>query len=78
VKKYHLFTGQPYDPGGGGMDEYTGSYESLEAAQEAGRDAVRDTFDYWFHVAVTTDDGLVKVLEGSSKLPQEESREEGK
>lgn len=56
MKPFHLFAGYDYYPGGG-LNDYRGSFETLEAAQAT------ENYGDWAHIVQCTDDGLVEVSE---------------
>lgn len=57
MKKYHLFSGEDHYPEGG-LEDYYGSYETLEEAKAAGEESNDD----WTTIAMTQEDGSLKNI----------------
>jgi hypothetical protein len=55
MKKYHLFAGLNYYPGGG-MCDYEGSFNTFEEAEAEGERKKREGYD-WYNIATTDWDG---------------------
>lgn len=55
MKKYHLFAGYNYYPGGG-MCDYQGSFDTYEEAEKEGKERIKKGFD-WYNVATTDGNG---------------------
>jgi hypothetical protein len=75
MKRFHLFAGDTYYPGGG-LKDYRGSYESERAAIVDGLNGkyVGESFDWWEVVEALEDGSLIESTEGSNGLYQGESR----
>lgn len=74
MKRYHLFAGEHYYPGGG-HDDYIGMFDSLEAAKARGVDLCdRITRGYsaldWYHICIVREDGsLWRVYDPDAQEP---------
>lgn len=58
IKRYFLFCGDTYYPGGG-MSDYSGSFGSIEAAKEA---LLLRNID-WFNIGYLNDDGSLVLVD---------------
>lgn len=60
MKRYHVFAGDTYYPGGGSAD-YVGSYETLEEAEQVANRERKRQYD-WSEIMMTLPDGSLAGL----------------
>ncbi len=59
MKKYYLFAGCTYYPSGG-IDDYAGSYLTIEEADKEGKRLTTDGHLDWYNIAYSRDDGSLR------------------